>query len=114
MHHRMPRPGRDAAALDKYFSIARRESATLIIAKLDRLARSVAFIFKLRDSYVKSIACDMPEANTLTNGLLAALAQHERELISERTKRHFAAKKGKGCILGSPAGSSAEKRCSMS
>src|SRR4029453_8831382 len=71
---------------------ARREGATLIISKLDRLARSVAFIFALRDSGVKFIVCDMPEANTLTIGLLAALAQHERELISERTKAALAAK----------------------
>jgi len=67
-----------------------------------RLARSVAFIFALRDSGAKFIACDMPEANTLTIGLLAALAQHERELISERTKAALAAKKARGFVLGSP------------
>jgi len=92
----------DRPELAKAIECARREGATLIIAKLDRLARSVAFIFALRDSGVKFIACDMPEANTLTIGLLAALAQHERELISERTKAALAAKKAKGCILGSP------------
>lgn len=81
---------------------ARREGATLIIAKLDRLARSVAFIFALRDAGVRFIACDMPEANTLTIGLLATLAQHERELISERTKAALAAKKARGFVLGSP------------
>jgi DNA invertase Pin-like site-specific DNA recombinase len=80
---------------------AQREGATLIIAKLDRLARSVAFIFALRDSGVKFLACDMPEANTLTIGLLAALAQHERELISERTKAALTAKKAQGFALGS-------------
>ena len=92
----------DRPELAKAIECARREGATLIIAKLGRLARSVAFIFALRDSGVKFIACDMPEANTLTIGLLAALAQHERELISERTKAALAAKKAKGCILGSP------------
>jgi DNA invertase Pin-like site-specific DNA recombinase len=92
----------DRPELAQAIEHARRESATLIIAKLDRLARRVAFIFALRDSGVKLIACDMPEANTLTIGLLAALAQHERELISERTKAALAAKKAKGCILGSP------------
>jgi DNA invertase Pin-like site-specific DNA recombinase len=92
----------DRPELAQAIEHARREGATLIIAKLDRLARSVAFIFALRDSGVKFIACDMPEANTLTIGLLAALAQHERELISERTKAALRAKKTRGCVLGSP------------
>ena len=92
----------DRPELEHAIEHARREGATLIIAKLDRLARSVAFIFALRDSGVKFLACDMPEANTLTVGLLAALAQHERELISERTKAALKAKKARGCVLGSP------------
>jgi len=92
----------DRPELAKAIEHARREGATLIIAKLDRLARSVAFIFALRDSGVKFIACDMLEANSLTIGLLAALAQHERELISERTKAALTAKKARGCALGSP------------
>jgi DNA invertase Pin-like site-specific DNA recombinase len=92
----------DRPELAQAIERARREGATLIIAKLDRLARSVAFIFALRDSGVKFLACDMPEANTLTIGLLAALAQHERELISERTKAALEAKKARGCVLGSP------------
>jgi DNA invertase Pin-like site-specific DNA recombinase len=92
----------DRPELGQAIEHARREGATLIIAKLDRLARSVAFIFALRDSGVKFLACDMPEANTLTIGLLAALAQHERELISERTKAALAAKTARGCVLGSP------------
>jgi DNA invertase Pin-like site-specific DNA recombinase len=92
----------DRLELAQAIAHARREGATLIIAKLDRLARSVAFIFALRDSGVKFLACDMPEANTLTIGLLAALAQHERELISERTKAALKAKKARGCVLGSP------------
>jgi DNA invertase Pin-like site-specific DNA recombinase len=92
----------DRPELAQAIAHTRREGATLIIAKLDRLARSVAFIFALRDSGVKFLACDMPEANTLTIGLLAALAQHERELISERTKAALIAKKARGCILGSP------------
>ncbi len=92
----------DRPELAQAIAHASREGATLIIAKLDRLARSVAFIFALRDSGVRFIACDMPEANTLTIGLLAALAQHERELISERTKAALAAKKKRGCVLGTP------------
>lgn len=92
----------DRPELAQAIAHAGREGATLIIAKLDRLARSVAFIFALRDAGVRFIACDMPEANTLTIGLLAALAQHERELISERTKAALAAKKARGFVLGSP------------
>lgn len=92
----------DRPELAKAIAHAQRESATLIIAKLDRLARSVAFIFALRDSGVQFKACDMPEANTLTIGLLAAMAQHERELISERTKAALKAKKARGFVLGSP------------
>lgn len=92
----------DRHELAQALAHAKREGATLIIAKLDRLARSVAFIFALRDSGVQFLACDMPEANTLTIGLLAAMAQHERELISERTKAALTAKKARGFVLGSP------------
>ena len=74
----------------------------LLIAKLDRLSRNVGFIFQLRDSGVAFQAADMPEANTLTIGILATLAQHERELISERTKKALAEKKRQGHRLGKP------------
>lgn len=67
--------------------------ATLVIAKLDRLSRNAAFIFRLRDSGVRFIACDMPEANTLTIGIMAVMAQHERELIAERTRKGLQARK---------------------
>jgi DNA invertase Pin-like site-specific DNA recombinase len=65
---------------------AKKEGAKLLIAKLDRLSRNAAFIFTLRDSHVDFVCCDMPDANTLTIGIFATLAQHERELISKRTK----------------------------
>lgn len=77
--------------------------ATLLIAKLDRLTRNVAFVFTLRDSGVNFVCCDMPEANTLTIGILATMAQHERELIAERTKKALAEKKKRGFVLGTPA-----------
>jgi|SRR5262249_34425894 len=82
---------------------ARRSNAKLIAARLDRISRSVSAIFKLRDSGVAFIACDLPEsANTLTIGVIAALAQYERELISTRTKAGLAEAKAKGRKLGNP------------
>jgi DNA invertase Pin-like site-specific DNA recombinase len=81
---------------------ARRTSSTLLIAKLDRLSRNAGFILALRDSGVDFVCCDMPDANTLTVGIFAVLAQHERETISKRTKDALAAKKARGTQLGNP------------
>lgn len=81
---------------------ARQNKARLVIAKLDRLSRNAGFIFALKDSGVDFVCADMPDANTLTIGIFATLAQHERELIGERTKKALAAKKQQGFVLGSP------------
>ena len=81
---------------------ARRVGSTLLIAKLDRLSRNASFILALRDSGVDFVCCDMPDANTLTVGLFAVLAQHERETISQRTKDALTAKKARGDQLGNP------------
>lgn len=81
---------------------ARKIKATLIIAKLDRLSRNASFIFTLKDSGVDFICADMPDANTLTIGIFAVLAQHERELISSRTKAALQAKIAQGAKLGKP------------
>jgi len=78
--------------------------ATLLIAKLDRLSRNVAFIFTLRDSGVDFVACDLPEASTITVGLMAVLAQQEREWTSSRTKAALQALKARGVKLGVPKG----------
>ena len=87
-----------AAALDA----CRKHKAVLIIAKLDRLARNVHFISGLMESGVEFIAVDMPEANRLTIHILAAVAEHEREMISKRTKDALQVAKGRGVKLGSP------------
>ena len=87
-----------ALAIDR----AKKENAVLVIAKLDRLSRNASFIFTLRDSGVNFQCVDMPDANTLTIGIFATLAQHERELISGRTRAALQAKIAQGAILGKP------------
>jgi DNA invertase Pin-like site-specific DNA recombinase len=81
---------------------AKRTKATLVIAKLDRLARNVAFISSVMDAGVDFVACDNPHATRLTLHILAAVAEHEAHVISERTKAALAAAKARGQILGSP------------
>ena len=80
----------------------KQRNATLVISKLDRLSRNIAFIFTLKDSGVNFLALDVPNFNTLTLGIFASLAQSERELISQRTKDALRAKKAQGVILGAP------------
>jgi DNA invertase Pin-like site-specific DNA recombinase len=87
-----------AAAL----KFAKAKKAILIIAKLDRLSRNAAFLLQLQESGVDFIACDMPNADKLSVGIIALLAQRERELISERTKAGLAVAKARGVRLGNP------------
>ena len=82
-------------------TFAKASRATLIIAKLDRLARNVRFIAEIMDSGVEFAAADMPDANRLTLHIMAAVAEHEREAISQRTKAALAVAKARGTILGS-------------
>ncbi len=89
--------------LEAAIDYAKQKGATLVIAKLDRLSRNAGFIFTLKASGVDFVCADMPDANTLTVGIFAVLAQHEREVISSRTKAALQAKKKQGYSLGTPA-----------
>src|SRR5215207_7599274 len=92
----------DRPKLAEALRLCRLHGATLIIAKLDRLARNVAFISNLMESGVEFTAVDFPQANRLTVHILAAVAEHEREMISRRTKDALAAAKARGTKLGNP------------
>ncbi|WP_103761356.1 recombinase family protein [Roseovarius confluentis] len=96
--------------LQRSLELARLTGATLIIAKLDRLSRNAAFLLTLRDAGVRFVACDMPEANDLTVGIMALVAQQEREAVSRRTKEALAAAKARGVRLGNPNGAEALRR----
>jgi len=86
--------------LAKAIALAKKEKAVLVVAKLDRLARNVHFISGLMESKVEFVALDFPEANKLTLHLLAAMAEYEATLISQRTKAALAAAKNRGVVLG--------------
>ena len=89
-----------SAALD----LAKATGSILVIAKLDRLSRNAAFLFNLRDAGVEFICADNPHANKLTIGILAVIAEDERERISQRTKAALQAAKDRGQQLGCPKG----------
>lgn len=82
--------------------LAKSKKAILVIAKLDRLSRNAAFLLQLQDAKVDFCCCDMPNADRLSVGIIALLAQRERELISERTKAGLAIVKQRGTKLGNP------------
>lgn len=90
--------------LEQALHLCRVTGATLVIAKLDRLSRNAAFLLTLRDSGAKFVAADMPDANSLTIGIMALVAQNEREAISRRTTEALAAAKRRGVRLGNPHG----------
>ena len=98
--------GKGKAALEKRpvlrqaLEHAKREKATLVIARLDRLARNVAFVSALMESKVDFLCCDFPQANRLTIHILAAVAEYEGQMISERVKAGLQAAKARGTKLG--------------
>jgi DNA invertase Pin-like site-specific DNA recombinase len=100
--------GKGSDALDKRpqlreaIAVAKRQRASILIAKLDRLARNVHFISGLQETKVRFTAADMPEANEMVIHLMAAMAQHEARMISARTKAALAAKRARGEKLGNP------------
>jgi DNA invertase Pin-like site-specific DNA recombinase len=96
---------RNRPALQEALAACRRWRATLVIAKLDRLSRDAHFLTGLHKAGVKFVAVDMPEANEMVVTIMAAVAQAERRMISERTKAALAAAKARGKRLGRPAGS---------
>jgi DNA invertase Pin-like site-specific DNA recombinase len=98
------RKGNHRPQLAAALAQCRIHGATLIIAKLDRLARNVAFTSNLMESSVEFVCCDMPSANRFTIHVLAAAAEHEAEMISTRTKLALAAAKRRGIQLGGDRG----------
>src|SRR5437016_11437517 len=90
----------DRPKLTEALAACRVHKATLVIAKLDRLARNVAFVSNLMDAGVEFEAVDFPQANRLTIHILAAVAEHEARMISERTRAALAAAKVRGKSLG--------------
>lgn len=90
----------DRPKLTEALALAKKNKATLIIAKLDRLSRNMAFIANLMESKVEFKACDFPTANKLTLHIMAAFAEHEREMISKRTSDALQAAKSRNQKLG--------------
>lgn len=86
----------DRPELQKALDHAKITGGTLVVAKMDRLSRNVAFLADLQDSGARFIAADMPEANELTIHIMAAMAQAERKAISRRTKEALQAAKARG------------------
>ncbi len=92
----------DRPQLQAALKHCRLTGAQLVVAKLDRLSRNAGFLITLRDSGVSFTCADMPSADSMTIGVLALVAQKEREMISARTKAALAAAKARGVKLGNP------------
>jgi DNA invertase Pin-like site-specific DNA recombinase len=91
---------KDRPQLKAALEMCRRKKATLVIAKLDRLARNVAFVATLLEGRIKFVCCDMPEADSTMLQIYSAIAEREAVKISERTKAALTAAKARGKLLG--------------
>ncbi|MCM0083275.1 recombinase family protein [Geomonas sp. Red32] len=91
---------KDRPELLKALAFCKKEKAVLVVAKLDRLARNVAFVSMLMESGVDFVCADFPAANRLTIHVLAAVAEHEAHMISLRTTAGLKAAKARGVVLG--------------
>lgn len=92
----------DRPKLTEALEECRKNSSVLIVAKLDRLSRNVAFTSKLLESDVEIVFCDFPEANKLVLHIISSIAEYEANLISQRTVQSLKAKKARGIKLGKP------------
>jgi DNA invertase Pin-like site-specific DNA recombinase len=88
--------------LNKALRACKKHNATLLVAKLDRLSRKVSFIAQLMESSIQLKVAELPQADTFQLHIHSALAEHERKLISQRTKQALAVRKAQGVKLGSP------------
>jgi DNA invertase Pin-like site-specific DNA recombinase len=97
----------DRPELAKAFAQCKLTGSVLLIAKLDRLSRDACFLLGLEKAGIEFVACDMPNANRLTVGIMAVVAQEERRMISERTRAALQAARERGVKLGGCRGASA-------
>jgi len=100
----------DRPQLNAALEVCRRTKATLVVAKLDRLSRNAEFLLRLQNSAVNFVCCDCPNVDKFTVGILALVAQRERELISERTCAALQAAKVRGVRLGTR---NPERQCKL-
>lgn len=90
----------DRPKLQEALALCRKTNSILIVAKLDRLSRNVAFTSKLLESDVEITFCDFPQANRLILHIISSIAEYEANLISQRTRQSLKAKKERGVQLG--------------
>jgi DNA invertase Pin-like site-specific DNA recombinase len=92
----------DRVELEKAIRLCKVMKAKLVVSKLDRLSRDVAFIATLMKSDIRFVVAEMPDMNELTCHIFSAMGQHERQMISDRTKAGLAQAKNRGIVLGNP------------